>query len=284
LPGLIAGHYTNDEMHFDLRALARFAGARFVTAEVTGLDLAQQRILLADRAPLGFDLLSINAGITPALTDLQLAGGAVTPVKPIDAFQVRWTALQTKVLAASRPLRIAVVGGGAGGVELALAVSHRLRQDFGARGGPRPFELSLFSASTGLLPTHGAPAARYLAEALAAQGIRVQLNTRIVKALPATLEAADGRQFAIDETLWVTHAAPAPWLAADLGAQMHAARAGEAQDAAMGQQAAGEIDILVPGIGRQGFVEAQRVLADRRHAEGHVAAIAVEMWCHCQRV
>ena len=214
LPGLIAGHYTNDEMHFDLRALARFAGARFVTAEVTGLDLAQQRILLADRAPLGFDLLSINAGITPALTDLQVAGGAVTPVKPIDAFQARWTALQTKVLAASRPLRIAVVGGGAGGVELALAVSHRLTEDFGARGEPRHFELSLFSASTSLLPTHGAPAARYLAEALAAQGIRVQLNTRIVKALPATLEAADGRQFAIDETLWVTHAAPAPWLAA----------------------------------------------------------------------
>jgi len=214
LPGLIAGHYTEPEMHFDLRALARFSGARFIAAEVTGLDLAAQRILLADRAPLGFDLLSINAGITPALTDLLVAGGAVTPVKPIDAFQARWIALQEKVLAASRPLRLAVVGGGAGGVELALAVSHRLTQDFEARGRPRHFELSLFSASASLLPTHAAQAARYLAQALAAQNIRVHLNTRIVKALPATLEAADGRQFPIDETLWVTHAAPAPWLAA----------------------------------------------------------------------
>ena len=84
LPGLIAGHYSAPEMHVDLRVLASFAGARFVQAEVTGLDLAGGRVLCAGRPPLAFDLLSINTGITPSLSDLEDGSARLTPVKPID--------------------------------------------------------------------------------------------------------------------------------------------------------------------------------------------------------
>ena len=39
LPGLIAGHYNFDETHIDLNALCRYADARFIMGEITGLEL-----------------------------------------------------------------------------------------------------------------------------------------------------------------------------------------------------------------------------------------------------
>jgi hypothetical protein len=40
LPGYIAGHYTCDDVHIDLRRLAEFAGARYYRDEVIGIDRA----------------------------------------------------------------------------------------------------------------------------------------------------------------------------------------------------------------------------------------------------
>ena len=89
LPGLIAGHYGLEETHIDLSRLCRYANTRFIQAAVTNIDLSNKEILFTDRAPLGFDLLSINSGISP---DLAIPGAAefATPVKPIAAFYPRW--------------------------------------------------------------------------------------------------------------------------------------------------------------------------------------------------
>ena len=48
-----------------------------------------------------------------------------TPVKPVDRLAGRWAALVERVEATDRPLDLVVVGGGAAGVELALAMDHR---------------------------------------------------------------------------------------------------------------------------------------------------------------
>ena len=45
LPGLVAGHYEEDEVYIDLGPLCRFAGAAFVVDEVTGLDPLQQTVI-----------------------------------------------------------------------------------------------------------------------------------------------------------------------------------------------------------------------------------------------
>ena len=134
LPGLIAGHYDLEETHIDLSRLCRYANARFIQAAVTGIDLANKEIHFADRAPLGFDLLSINSGISP---DLAIPGAAefATPVKPIATFYPRWQGIkdylhsdkaQSEKQAA---YRIAIVGGGAAGVELILAMHFALSRD-----------------------------------------------------------------------------------------------------------------------------------------------------------
>ena len=140
LPGHIAGFYTRDECHIDLVALCRFAGVRFVHAAAVGIHPDPGgdggTVLLDGRPGLRYDVRSVNTGSSPQLdaaarsTDGGGAGITVTPVKPIDGFSARWDRILDRVRAAAKGggdgapggLTIAVVGGGAGGVELALSM------------------------------------------------------------------------------------------------------------------------------------------------------------------
>src|SRR4029077_11234333 len=120
LPGLIRGDYTFDQAHIDLAPLAASAGARLILAEATAIDLAGRHLVVTGRPVVPFDLLSIDIGGEPAMPP----GGGL-PVKPIGQFLTRLSALEETM----RPgVRIAVVGGGAGGTELALALARRYRE------------------------------------------------------------------------------------------------------------------------------------------------------------
>ena len=69
LPGLIAGHYDFNDAHIDLAPLAQFANARLFHDEAVGLDLSQQKIFCANRPPIHFDLLSLDIGSLPKLSE-----------------------------------------------------------------------------------------------------------------------------------------------------------------------------------------------------------------------
>lgn len=144
LPGYIAGHYSFDEVHIDLPWLAAFAGARFYRDEVVGIDRAAGKVLCRQRPAVPYDLCAINIGSTPQVGQVPGATEHTVPVKPIQQFNQRWLALLQRVRhpARSGPLTIAVVGGGAGGVELTLAMQYRLRRP-AARAGPQPRRTAL---------------------------------------------------------------------------------------------------------------------------------------------
>ncbi len=89
LPGYIAGHYSYDEVHIDLRRLAEFAGARYFREQVVGLDREQRKLLCAHRPPLAYDRLSINIGSMPAVNQVDGAAEHAIPVKPIRRFNER---------------------------------------------------------------------------------------------------------------------------------------------------------------------------------------------------
>ena len=120
LPGYIAGHYSYDEVHIDLSRLARFAGARLFRDEALGLDRDAGKVLCRNRPPVPYDYLSINIGSTPQMSNVPGATEHAVPVKPINGFNQRWLLLLERVRQHAGAMRIAVVGGGAGGVELAL--------------------------------------------------------------------------------------------------------------------------------------------------------------------
>ncbi|MSP50672.1 MAG: selenide, water dikinase SelD [Alphaproteobacteria bacterium] len=202
LPGYVAGHYSLDECHIDLAPLARFARARLISAEAIGLDRDRRQVSLAGRPGLRFDVVSLNVGATPSLSVPGAAEHAI-PVKPIHRFAPRWEALRARVEASPRPVAIKVVGGGAGGVELALAIRHRL-------GDQATVELVTRGR---LLAGHAARAAVLLRRALAERDVACREEAEVAAVEPRTLVLADGERLAADEVLWVTEAAAPAWLA-----------------------------------------------------------------------
>ena len=212
LPGLIAGHYSKDEAHIDLEPLARFAGARVVFDEAIGLDLATGQVLFRDLPPIPYDLLSINIGSTRNL-DVPGAAEHVVPVKPIDRLLDRWSALTTRVSESAGVRRIAVVGGGAGGVELLLSAQYAMNARLAREGrGDARLEFHLFTGGA-VLPTHNRSVRRRFERILAERRVTVHRGSAVVKVGRGVIHTADGRAHPIEDTLWTTQAAAAPWLA-----------------------------------------------------------------------
>ena len=213
LPGYIAGHYSYDEVHIDLSRLARFAGARFFRDEALGLDRAAGKILCRNRPPVPYDFLSINIGSAPQMSNVPGATEHAVPVKPINGFTARWQLLLERVREHAGTTRIAVVGGGAGGVELTLAMQYRLRNELRA-AGRNPDELSfhLLTSDPVILPTHNASVRRAFERVLDERGVEVHCNAEVDRVSAARLQTAGGETVGADEMVWVTRAGGAPWL------------------------------------------------------------------------
>ena len=240
LPGLVAGHYAHDDVHIDLGPLARFANARFYHDEVVGLDTVERKVICRNRPPVPWDVLSIDVGSAPRTRDVPGAEGAVVPVKPIGGFVARWNALVKRVLAGEGPVRIGVVGAGAGGVEMVLAMRHGLRTRLREAGGnPDRLSFDLFTGANEVLPRNPRRVRAAFARVLAERGVRVHLDARIDRVTPGALHAAGltggaalgagdgtaseagypcvlhaagGAVHELDEVLWVTAAGAQEWL------------------------------------------------------------------------
>ena len=213
LPGYVAGHYDYDEVHIDLSRLAVFAGARLYRDEVIGLDRANQKVLCRNRPPVPYDQLSINIGSTPQLHQVAGAAEHAIAVKPIQRFNDRWLALLQRVKTHPGKTTIAVVGAGAGGVELLLAMQWRLRGEL-TKLGRNPDELvfHLFTNTPDILPTHNAGVRKRFDTVLAMRKVTVHRQSEVKRVSAQRLETASGEVFDADEIVWVTRAGGAPWL------------------------------------------------------------------------
>ncbi|MCY4095933.1 MAG: selenide, water dikinase SelD [Gammaproteobacteria bacterium] len=169
LPGFISGEYQQSEIVIDLLRLSRFANCRFIEANVERVDALEQRAFLGGgRPPLRYDALSINSG---GDCTLDIPGGEfVEPVKPIGRFLRNWSSTFTSLTSISKP-HIAIIGGGPGSVELALALRHRLGDES---------EISLISRANVLMPDHGRIARRHVETELQNHRVHVVCNFNVV--------------------------------------------------------------------------------------------------------
>lgn len=214
LPGLVAGHYDHAQCHIDLVRLASWAGARLVHGIVTGIDRATRRVQVEGRPPIAYDLLSIDVGITPRLSDIAGAEEHAIPVKPVSSFAPRWEALEAAALTANGPRHIAVVGSGAAGFELILAARHRLLTMAPSRGiDPQTFTFTLIGGEM-LLPEHNITARRLARREISHQSVELIEGDRAAAIAPGVVTLQSGRKVEADAVMISTNAGPAPWFAA----------------------------------------------------------------------
>lgn len=211
LPGFVAGHYSYDDIHIDLVRLCRFAGARFIQARVNHVDPDAQQVECEGRPPLFYDVLSIDVGVTPELDSVSGAPDAVIPVKPISEFLDRWEVFLERA-ATGEEMEVGVVGAGAGGVELCLAIHYRLLTELAKRRLPNRVRFHLFSDGSGVLQEFDEAVQHRFLAWFEEREIQVWPQFRVSKISGKTLHSENGDQAALDEIFWVTSAMPQPWI------------------------------------------------------------------------
>lgn len=208
LPGYVAGHYTRGEVEIDLVRLARFAGARIVLDEAVGLDPERREVRLAGRPPIGFDVCSINIGIS-AKSGLARDGSRSHRVKPMQSFAAGWDDFLDEVAAGRAAPHAVSIGGGVGGCELALAMAHRLRSTAPDPGAVR---VAVIEHNETILPRDSAALRSALQAAMAEAGIESRTGAKAVRSEDGALVLSSGEPIAAAFIASTAGAEPAAWL------------------------------------------------------------------------
>jgi len=205
VPGWMAGHYALDQCAAPLQPLARAAGVRLVLDEITGVDTAGRRVLTACSGAIAYDVLSLDVGAPMDCSYLAATGAALLPIRPLEDFVAGW-ADQIDRFRQRGAACVVVVGGGAGGVELALAARYRLASELGGKSA----SVSLVTGP-GLLPGHGPRVVAQVRQALRRHEV-VEV-AGYAAGSPEGVLLDNGATLAADCVIAATGVRPHAWLA-----------------------------------------------------------------------
>lgn len=201
LPGFVAGHYSRDALEIDLVRLARFAGARIVFGKVTAIDREAKRLSTEGHPDIFYDIASLDIGVTSDMPDIPGFQEFAIPAKPLGPFAERWQGFVDN--GENGP--VVVIGGGIAGVELALAMQHRLDKN-GADTSVTIIE------SASLLAGTSAASTRKLRAALRGANIQIIEGASPIEVRSDHINLSDGRKVASDFTVGAAGARPFEWL------------------------------------------------------------------------
>ena len=206
LPGHVAGFYSYEETHIDLVSLAQFAGAKFICDRAIGID-TENNLVTCKSQQIKYDFLSLDIGSTPQAINVTGAEYAI-PAKPVPVFLDAWYKLQ-QTASSQQPLTIAIVGGGAGGVELALNMQACLQKILRDKNA---LEIHLIHRGEQLLSGHNDWVSNKLTKIIQRRGIQSHLQQEVIEVTADYLVCKSGLKIECDRVFWVTQAAAPAWI------------------------------------------------------------------------
>ena len=217
LPGLVAGHYSYSQSHIDLPRLCQWANVRFIEQRATGILPERQVVSLQSRPEIYYDYLSVDTGGAPSLHQVEGAPEFAVPVKPVATFYARWKQIEDRLRdnISESKLRIGVVGAGAGGFEILLAMHHRatefIRTQSKSGEGKSHCPQFHWIIRGEVLPGASDRVRRFAIAECERKNIVLQRGMDVATVREGGIVAADGREIALDEVLWCTEAKAASW-------------------------------------------------------------------------
>jgi selenide,water dikinase len=207
VPGFIAGHYQIDDLTVDLRGLAERARAHYLQTTATLVSGAARDLICANGTVLPYDLLSLDVGSQPYVGRARGVEKHAILLRPLERMVRGWS----DVLVRARDGRIGaitVVGGGAAGVELAMAMEYRLRQELGLAWA----HVRLITNTPHIVPEFPAAARRRIERRFARRNIGLHVNSTVTEVGPDYVRLEQGLEFVSDAVFWATGSAPQDWI------------------------------------------------------------------------
>lgn len=163
--GYLSNEYALEDVRVELSLFCQNKGVIFIQSRVLNVLPDEQKILLQNGEMLDYDYLSINCG---SITLKRVEGSCSFSSKPLGQL----IELKRYLLEPHEKLKcIGIIGGGAAGVEIALAV----------KGLCPYFQVDLMDSGDRLLKRYPKKASRYARETLNKEGINLLLNHRVEK-------------------------------------------------------------------------------------------------------
>lgn len=215
MPAFIAGHYSFDDMHIDLRPLAQFANVRLIEAEIGGIDLAAKRIDIAGRPSVCFDVLSLNIGSRPNAEAIKGAAKYALAVKPIDHFLRQWSRIFESALGAvkaGKSYKLILVGGGPASVELAFAAHYRIHTAAGLSITEKSsLQIKLITSSSSILNNQNHKAQQLITNELTVRQIQVITDAKVSEFKSRSVVCENGEILEADSAIYATGASITKW-------------------------------------------------------------------------
>ena len=213
IPGVIAGQFAVRESRVDVAALVSAADGALVVGSAVGLDLASRRIICDTLPPIDYDLLSLDIGAAPALPLAGQSSCDCIVTKPADTFLQQIEALVDRHVARAGRSRVAIVGGGAAAIELALALDERLTNTSIRSNGERSLiRIVLICKSETLAPNLSAATRRRLEAIVAARGIETMTGRAVTSVSTGVLSVDGLEDIAADEVILAIEVSAPVWL------------------------------------------------------------------------
>lgn len=194
VPEFFGGVYTENQVRLDLISLCDRHGIDWVHGRVVRLDANRKEVYTHDGQVLSGDVIAFDVGsMTPGARH-----GSAIVAKPLHYIKALADQLDDMIESEAQHA-IAIVGGGAAGVEVALNIAHRLR----ASGISERIKISLFEGNDRVLPSFPKGLSRDALRALVDAGVKVQLSSRPEIVEHNTLKTDLGEHH-YDAILWST--------------------------------------------------------------------------------
>ena len=197
VPGYIEGIYSWDEINIDLIKLSYQYNINVVVAEVINISAKEKKIYLKDRAPMKFDFLSINLGIKSNTKNIFGANKNALFLKPIS--EIKSTILS---IVKNKSNNVAIIGGGAAGVEVSLALKERFRKSNINKN------IILISKNNDLMKNYPLSVKRSLKNELIKQNINILYSSNVTKVNKSYIEINGSRKLKCSCTILATDAWP----------------------------------------------------------------------------
>ncbi len=125
---LVTGELQTWEVAPPYAELLAHTSVRFIQSEVSGVNLGDRQVFLPDQEPLTYDRLVLAMGGETPLDGVPGVADHAIPFRTVEDAQRLQERLRALEASTAEVIRVAVVGGGYSGVELACKLADRLGQ------------------------------------------------------------------------------------------------------------------------------------------------------------
>jgi len=195
MPGLLAGRFSAPQCSIALAPLAAACGFELLCDSLLSLDAERRQLQLQSGKRMSFACLSLNTGALPAIDFTHDHSLPLIGAKPFPGVLQQWQHWQ-----AAPPRQLAILGGGAAGFELAMALSASL-----------PYTRLELICSAGLLAGHPPRLARLARTRLQHAKVKLHETLPIDRVSDGQLYAGDCVVARPDAVVLATGSSAAQW-------------------------------------------------------------------------